>query len=117
MTARRNSSRGMCMYAACCLVGLLEILGQRAAAAAGPSESEATFAGPRTINLIDDDLSYFDSYLKKQGLNKDPDRTFAVKDGVLQIYGPEFGYLATKNEYENYHLIIEFKWGEKTCGN
>ena len=117
MTARRNSSRGKTIDAACCLVGLLAILGDRAAAVAGPSEFEATFPGQRTINLIDEELSYFDSYLKKQGLNKDPDRTFAVKDGVLRIYGPEFGYLATKNEYENYHLIIEFKWGDATCGH
>jgi hypothetical protein len=116
MAAQRNSLTGKYINGASCLVGLLAIVGARGLAAADQSNSAATFAGPRAIHLIDDDLSHFDTWLEKQGLNKDPDKTFTVKDGILQIYGPEFGYLATKNEYENYQLIIEFKWGKATCG-
>ncbi|HZT80959.1 MAG TPA: DUF1080 domain-containing protein, partial [Gemmataceae bacterium] len=36
------------------------------------------------------------------------------KDGMIRVSGEEFGGLVTEKEYENYHLVVEFKWGEKT---
>lgn len=51
------------------------------------------------------------------GLNNDPLGVFSVVpvDGepVLRITGQVFGGLTTKKEYENYHLSLHFKWGEK----
>lgn len=41
----------------------------------------------------------------------DPRRVFSVTNGVLRISGNGLGYLATKNEYSNYVLTAEFKWG------
>jgi hypothetical protein len=82
----------------------------------GPQASATQPPDRQVINLIDEDLSHFDSWLEKQGLNKDPHNTFTVKDGVLRIYGPEMGYISTKKEYGNFHLIMEFKWGQETCG-
>lgn len=42
------------------------------------------------------------------------DQVFRVEDGVIHILDQEgFGYIATEREYENYHLSLEFKWGEK----
>ncbi len=38
-------------------------------------------------------------------------------DGTLHISGRGYGYVATKESYRDYHLVIEFKWGEKTWGN
>ena len=35
-------------------------------------------------------------------------------DGTLKISGRGFGYVATKREFRDYHLTLEFKWGEKT---
>jgi hypothetical protein len=35
---------------------------------------------------------------------------------VIHISGDIFASLATKAEYENYHLRLEFKWGEKVYG-
>ncbi len=32
---------------------------------------------------------------------------------MLHISGKEFGYIATEKTYENFKLIVEFKWGEK----
>lgn len=50
------------------------------------------------------------------GLNNDPDGLFTanVLDGepVIHISGARFGGLSTLEEFENYHLQIEFKWGE-----
>jgi hypothetical protein len=48
---------------------------------------------------------------------EDPKKVFTVADGVLRISGEDFGGVATRKEYENYHLTVEWKWGEKTWGN
>ena len=45
---------------------------------------------------------------------EDPRKVFTVHDGLLHISGDGFGYAATKDEYRDYHLVAEFKWGERT---
>lgn len=60
------------------------------------------------------DLTAFDTVLRKQGLNHDPNGVFQIKDGALYISGSEFGYVITRREYENYYLRAEFKWGTAT---
>jgi Domain of Unknown Function (DUF1080) len=51
------------------------------------------------------------------GLNIDPKGVYSVVmlDGkpAIRISGEIFGALTSKKEYENYHLRLEFKWGEK----
>ncbi|HWA26435.1 MAG TPA: DUF1080 domain-containing protein [Lacunisphaera sp.] len=51
------------------------------------------------------------------GLNTDPDKVFSVVevDGApaIRISGQVFGTLASADEFENYHLRVQFKWGEK----
>ena len=51
------------------------------------------------------------------GLNNDPLHVFTIEmvDGkpVLHVSGEIFGGYSTKKEYGNYHLRVEFKWGEK----
>ena len=42
---------------------------------------------------------------------------YAVKDGMLHIAGKGMGYVATANAYKNYHLSVEYKWGERTDGS
>jgi putative membrane-bound dehydrogenase-like protein len=41
--------------------------------------------------------------------------TFA-KDGTFNISGCGYGYVATKENFRDYHLVLEFKWGTKTWG-
>jgi len=53
------------------------------------------------------------SFLRTQGKNNDPEKVFAVEDGLLHISGKEFGYIATEKVYKNFHLVAEFKWGVK----
>ena len=53
------------------------------------------------------------TFLPSKGKNSDPEKIFTVHDGMIHITGKEFGYIATNNDYENYRLVIEFKWGEK----
>ena len=50
------------------------------------------------------------------GLNSDPGRVFTVEKGTIHISGREMGYLITKNDYKNYYLRAQFKWGEGTFG-
>ena len=51
------------------------------------------------------------------GLNKDPKNVFTFEkengENVLHISGEIYGALTSKQEYENYHLKLQFKWGEK----
>ncbi len=51
------------------------------------------------------------------GLNKDPLNIFSMieMDGeeVLKVTGVIYGGISTKKVYENYHLSLKFKWGEK----
>jgi hypothetical protein len=56
----------------------------------------------------------FDSFLKTKGLNNDPEHVFTFENGVIHVSGAEMGYLITKQEYANYYLRAEFKWGEAT---
>lgn len=58
------------------------------------------------------DLSGFYTYLQDTGY-KDPNQIFSVKDRTLHISGDGFGYLATKQSFRNYELILEYRWGEK----
>ena len=51
------------------------------------------------------------------GLNKDPLNVFSMiienNEPVLKISGEIYAGLSTKEEYDNYHLSVQFKWGEK----
>ena len=51
------------------------------------------------------------------GLNNDPKNVFSVveEDGqpALRISGETFGGINTLEEFENYHLRLEFKWGQQ----
>lgn len=68
-----------------------------------------------TVQLFNGkNLDAFDTYLREQGLNNDPDKVFRVHDGVIHVSGKKYGYFITKKDYENYHLKVEFKWGEET---
>lgn len=94
----------------------------------------------KTISLFDKDLSQFDTWLSIPrtgvkglpedtyksdkmkggdpiGLNNDVKKIFSIieEDGepVLKITGEIFGCISSKESYENYHLSVMFKWGNK----
>ena len=60
------------------------------------------------------DLGNFETFLKGQGSNRDPDNVFRVEKHVIHVSGKEFGYIITRKEFANYYLRAEFKWGEGT---
>lgn len=46
-----------------------------------------------------------------------PQEIWAIQaDGTMRVSGRGYGYVATKKDYQDYHLVLEFKWGEKTWG-
>jgi len=63
------------------------------------------------------DFTNFYTFIKERGKNTDPKAVFTVKDGVIRISGEEWGCITTNDEYENYELVVEFKWGVKTWGD
>src|SRR6195256_5371206 len=76
--------------------------------------SEIPRHGKAVVLFNGRDLSTFDTFLKTEGLNNDPDHVFQVKQAVIHVSGKQFGYIVTKQEFSNYYLRTEFKWGEGT---
>jgi hypothetical protein len=87
--------------------------------------STAAQAGDKWTFLFNGkDLTGWDTWLGKPykgdkaiGLNTDPDKVYTVVEvdgkAAIRISGQTFGALTSKQEFENYHLALEFKWGEK----
>lgn len=48
---------------------------------------------------------------------EDPKKVFSVVNGNIRISGEEWGGIATKQMYRDYHLIVEWKWGGPTLGD
>ncbi len=72
-------------------------------------------AAQRPVSLFNGrDLSGFYTFLETKGVNQDPDKVFTVENGLIHVSGKEFGYLATNKDFGNYHLSVEFKWGQGT---
>ncbi|MCB1226311.1 MAG: DUF1080 domain-containing protein [Verrucomicrobiales bacterium] len=50
-------------------------------------------------------------------VHDDPSKVFTfADDGTFHISGCGYGYAATKQDFRDYHLVLEFKWGSKTWG-
>ncbi|MDR6967754.1 hypothetical protein J2X31_001766 [Flavobacterium arsenatis] len=89
-------------------------------------------------NLLDKNLSQWEMYLSYRhkpdykgeipvdekgkkiepiGYNKNEANVFSMieenKEPVLRVSGEIYGCVFTKQEYENYHLKLQVKWGEK----
>ena len=87
-----------------------------------PNSNAARSADDEVIHLFNGkDLTNFYTWLgppargeKPYGKNNDPEKVFTVHDGMVHVSGKVFGGFITEKEYENYHLVTEFKWGEKT---
>jgi hypothetical protein len=79
------------------------------------------------------DLSAWDTYIGPDlddsgkpitgmpvGLNNDPRHVFTVVadngENVIRVSGQNWGAIVTKNEFENYHLQLQFKWGLLSWG-
>ncbi|MEM6690289.1 MAG: DUF1080 domain-containing protein [Planctomycetota bacterium] len=105
---------------------------------ASDAESPAKHESDAWQHLLDQDLSNWETFIgvphtsidiewdgkaddgisgKPLGLDNDPLDIFSTRqeDGetILVINGLIYGGLTSLKEYENYHLSLEFRWGEK----
>lgn len=68
-----------------------------------------------TIRLFNgENLDGWYTFIKNRGRNNDPKQVYTVKDGMIRISGEEWGSLTSNEEYENYRLVTEFRWGDET---
>jgi hypothetical protein len=93
---------------------------------AGIVVCSAAAPGAEWRSLFDGkDLTGWETFLRpaspkdpNYGLNRDPERVFTVEqlDGgpVIHVSGKYWGGIITTEQFENYHLQVEFKWGTKT---
>jgi hypothetical protein len=104
----------MRLHQICNAAVLLLLAGMAGSALAWSQAREIPKHGPAEVLFDGKDLSHFDIVMKSTGLNSDPGHVFQVENGVVHVSGKEFGYFVTKQEYKNYYLRAEFKWGEGT---
>jgi hypothetical protein len=98
-----------CRASATAAILLAATLGSAATAADGPAWTPL-FNGT--------DLTGWDTWLRAPqgetepiGANRDPLHVFTVVDGAVRISGQVFGALTTKEDYGDFHLRLEQKWG------
>jgi hypothetical protein len=58
-------------------------------------------------------VSLRDPDKKQRAKNEDPEGIFKVEHGMIHVLGKEFGYAATDKEYGDFHLTVEYKWGQQ----
>lgn len=82
------------------------------------AQSRADDALDGTIRLFNgQNLDGWYTFIKDRGRHQDPKGVFTIDDGILRISGEEWGCITTNEEYSDYKLIMEFKWGPQTFGS
>ncbi len=61
------------------------------------------------------DLSNWEFVVDKNAVPAD--QVYAVKDGMIHIKGNPFGYMYTKQKYDNYKLHVEWRWPEEATNS
>jgi hypothetical protein len=113
MQRREFMKLGAGLVGAASGLGLAQAGPAFAAGAKSPGEWKSLFKGR--------DLSGWYSVLNKSGRGvAEKTGLVTVEEGMLHMMGnvdtdaqPEIGYISTEQEYENVHLLVEFKWGMK----
>lgn len=102
------------------MLALSSIVGIIIAGLVGQAAQPATAAAGWTPLFNGRDLDGWYTFLQKHGKNQDPDRVITIEDGAIHLYkhAPEgssvvMGYISTEKEYGNYHLRLQYRWGEK----
>ncbi|RUL84644.1 3-keto-disaccharide hydrolase [Tautonia sociabilis] len=111
MHPRRRSIRSIAL-------GLIAAaLGAPAALALAADEAiDVTEGGEAIVLLHEGDLENWTVFVDPRTEPYSPESStegiFTVEDGVLHVTGERFACLTTTDAYQNYRLVLEFKWGE-----
>src|SRR5712671_5379990 len=73
-------------------------------------EVPAVRSGEPNLKFNGKDLTGFYAYTHNHKL-EDPAKVFTVKDGLIRVSGEDFGAITTRDNFRDYHLIAEWKWG------
>lgn len=88
-----------------------------AAEPAAKKTSDKPIVPTETINMLPSDLAPWYTWLTDDGY-EDPRDVFTMQeDGNLRISGDGYGGLITKDEYADYYLVLEYRWGKATWRN
>ncbi|MCZ6673407.1 MAG: DUF1080 domain-containing protein, partial [Verrucomicrobia bacterium] len=71
------------------------------------------------ISLLDDpSFEDFTIFLNpERSLTNKREEIWSIRDdGMLHVSGEGWGYIRTNTRYRDYHLVLEYKWGEHTSG-
>ena len=53
----------------------------------------------------------------KDTKREDPRGVFSITNGMIRVTGLGLGYLATTNEFKDFELTVEFKWGSAVANS
>jgi len=67
--------------------------------------------GRETVLFNGRDLSGWEYFLTDETATMED--VWSIEDGILVCQGDPRGYLATADEYENYQLVVEWRWPEE----
>ncbi|HBG40154.1 MAG TPA: DUF1080 domain-containing protein [Porphyromonadaceae bacterium] len=69
-----------------------------------------------TVRLLGgNDLKNWYTFIKDRGIDNDPNKVFSITtEGFLHITGEEWGCITTKEEFKDYKIILDYKWGNAT---
>ncbi len=98
------------------VVASLTCLFTNQASAAEPEKKTPAVVPEKTITLVPsrDLKTHWYTWLTDD-LHEDPRGVFTLKpDGTLRISGDGFGGLITREEYADYYLVMEYRWGTAT---
>ena len=79
--------------------------------------AEDAITPAKVINLLHDSVpeDFVVHLNEKSSLTDDRDEIWDFgDDGNLFVSGKGMGYIRTAKAYQDYHLVIEYKWGERT---
>lgn len=80
------------------------------------TEAESAITPAEPIDLLalgEDEVVYHIN--PDKALTDDPGEVWRMTDeGQMHVIGKAFGYVRTKAAYRDYHLVMEYKWGERT---
>jgi hypothetical protein len=95
---------------------LIRILSLALAATSVALPQDATVPA-RKIQLFNGkDLEGWYAWLRENRYT-DPKQVFTVRDGQIRISGEEWGGIATRRAFRDYHLTVEWRWGTRTWGD
>jgi hypothetical protein len=77
------------------------------------TSQEAVAVKKKTVLFDGKTLNGWYTWLRENKY-EDPKKVFTVTNGMLRISGEEWGGIATKASYRDYHLTTEWKWGGRT---